>query len=106
MKKTIIIAVTLFMACLTFNACGKKNVSIDKLKSQIREAMLDEAREEGKGVARCTKNDSVKVVYDINVQDSGDYFDSEWNLVEEDKPTSPNPDSEVIETEDAAFTNF
>ena len=124
MKKIIIIAVTLFMACLTFNACGKKNVSIDKLKSQIREAMLDEAREEGntlvfteftleedgngnyKGVARCTKNDSVKVVYDINVQDSGDYFDSEWNLVEEDKPTSPNPDSKVIETEDAAFTNF
>jgi hypothetical protein len=111
MKKTIIIAVTLFMACLTFNACGKKKVSIDKLKSQIKEAMLDEARNEGntlviteftleedgngnyKGVARCTKNDSVKAVYNITVQDSGDDFDAEWNLVEGDKPATASPDS-------------
>ena len=110
MKKTIIIAVTLLMACVTFNGCGKK-VSVDKLKSQIKEAILDEARNDGntlvfteftleedgkgnyKGVARCTKNDSVKVTYNVSADDIGDEFDVDWDEVEENKPAVAVPDS-------------
>ncbi|MBR5653859.1 MAG: hypothetical protein IKX22_07230 [Prevotella sp.] len=101
MKKTIIIAVTLVIACITFQACGKK-VSVDKLKAQIKEAMLEEARDEGstlvitemtlnedgkgnyKGVARGTKNDSVKVTYNVSADDQGDEFDVDWDLAGDD----------------------
>lgn len=113
MKKTIIIAVTLFMACLTFNACGKKQMSIDELKSQIKAAILDEAKGEGsalvvtdftlndegngdfRGKVHGVKDDTLSVVYDIVVKESADDYDAEWNLVNDSTESTVAPPDSV-----------
>ncbi len=99
MKKSTIMVTMLIMAFLAFTSCGKKQMSTDELKAQIKTAMLDEAKSEGStlvvtdftlndqgngvftGTVRGVKDDTLSVTYNIAVNEGADDYDAEWNLV-------------------------
>ena len=85
------------VALLTFVGC-KKEVSVDKLCQSFTESVIAEQKDSGnvltvdtiflnrttgdnfKGELRGHVNDTIEVVYDLDVVDEGEEFSMEWNL--------------------------
>ncbi len=96
-RQSTVLAVGIALLALT--ACGKKEVSVDKVKNIIIENVTAEQKDSGnvltvdtvflnqagndfRGELRGHVNDSTVVVYDLNVIDEGDELSAEWNLRE------------------------
>lgn len=98
MRKFSFLFIIFLSLMMVMGACSKKReVSIDKLRSIIEQSVISEQLDSGRtlvvdtiflnkengdnyvGTLRGHINDSIEVVYDIQVNDENDELSVEWN---------------------------